>query len=244
MSLIFFIAKKYINCAKFTTMNKKWIATVNQSIYINELKSIFDKQIFSKIDIMCLDCIKKMMCVDSNNIMDPNGIPPSPKQLYHEVHGVHEVHSVHGLSADINIKTISEIINLFITDVCLIINCPQLFQYVQILFIKLNPKRRPDLYALACIIIGNYIFHSIEGDYFNNVLEDASEIINGKYSENEILEAIFAIGGHLNWNLYPKNPLEDWDKNVQDMTIYPYIVKLTAKKTIELIITQSIDSII
>ena len=242
MTLIFFITKKYINCAKFTTMDKKWIVDVNIPIYINELKAIFNKQILSKIDVICLDCIKKMMCVDSNNIMDPSGIPPSPKQLYQNVASV--ASPTNGLRTDINIKNISENINLFIADICLIINSPQLFQYAQILFIKLNPKRRPDLYALACIIIGNYIFHSIEGDYFDNVLEDASEIINGKYSKNEILKAIFEIGGHLNWNLYPKIPLEDWNKNIQDMTIYPYIIKLTAKKTIELIISQSIGNII
>jgi len=249
MTLIFFITKKYINHTKFTTMNKKWIVGINIPIYINELKAIFDKQIFSKIDVMCLDCIKKMMCVDSNNIMDPNGIPPSPKQLYQHCSNGQNIEEdvaidVNGLITDINIKSICESVNLFIADICMIINSPQLFQYVQLLFIKLNPKRNPDLYALACIIIGNYIFHSIEGDYFDNVLEDASEIINGKYSKNEILDAIFAIGGHLNWNLYPKKPLEDWDKNVQDMTIYPYIIKLTAKKTIELIISQSIDNTI
>jgi serine/threonine protein kinase len=254
MVLLYFISNRYIMCEKFTTMNgDKCIESVDFDIYVKSLKYILDKPIFSKIDKLSLDCIKKMMCIGENNIIDVNGIPLPPKQLYDSLClSIESIKNIGGLVfKNIDISIIPNYINLFIANVCMTIETPQVFQYARLLFIKLKPKRNLRLYALSCIIIGNYIFHSISGDYFNDILQDACDILNSgdkntkgvKYSKHEILTSIFNIGQYLNWNLCPMVQLEDWDKNVQDMTIYPYIVKLTAKKTIETILKQSIGKI-
>jgi len=261
MVLIYFISNRYIMCEKFTTMDDddRCIKSVDFDIYIKRLKYILDKPIFTKIDKNCLKCIKEMMCIGENNIIDINGIPPLPKQLYNSIENASLTFGNTSLTFENTSLTfgntsltfentdtsiIPNYINLFIADICINIETPQLFQYAQLLFAKLKPKTNIKLHALSCIIIGNYIFHSISGDYFDDVLQDASELINSKYSKNEILRSIFSIGKHLNWNLHPNKPLYDWDKDIQNMTIYPYIVKLMAKKTIESILQQTIHKII
>jgi hypothetical protein len=109
-------------------------------------------------------------------------------------------------------------------DICLGHSCLHLFQHSVNMFnrfvntisidigIEINSLTR---YGLSCLLICNFIFQSISNNQLND-LKYASRLIGNLYTDVQILDSIICICERLNWELYPKKSLLDWNMDLDE----------------------------
>jgi len=101
-------------------------------------------------------------------------------------------------------------------------------------------------YCIACVFIGNYIFSSRTTDLLT--FEDGEILSLNEFSKEEIMAFIENIFYILDWKIYPKKSLVDWNIYINKTEILyeirNHITKKITKKTVDSIIEDACSNTI